>query len=1382
MMLRRQSPSILMLSLGILVLLFPSIVLSRPPKNLDLTNEKQQIQAINLRLTKRNETNLQDASKLLKTKLSNANSLPSSSNATTTVDQKQVKESSILQKSASSQVPIRVNSKTGKAIARMQGKRQVGDEEPSNPAHSRRNEDPWFLDSPPYPLQPYRFQYNVKGKNGQTEQYRQEIGDGKFLTGSYGYVLPDGIYRHVDYVADDRGFRAYIRTSEPGTANQNPADVVIDSNPVPVIPGITYARPGENLNSPTFPPLNPYDYSTLRSSENLVRRPLGSIVGTPVRNFTSYAFPSTSSLPSAGSSTLWPPLTPVSPSVTTSGGSFGPLPVRSPLPDTNLSLPETTWSGSQVTTDESLFRRIKLGRESVGQQPQQNLTENFKPLRPTFSLSSTMNNQRSGPSVLSYDRPFSNQNTLSELGHPKLSYDYVTDHVVANPNYWNRLASERARQITNLGLLNPSSFNSYQLGPLSPPTLPSVVGGTQYGSLAPLNKHTNRQVITGSSSSEISGDSYHRSQHEHLDPDFNKVVVTKEHRSGFKNGTGRDYELRDDRPEVDTNSALLPPPPPIFPPKPQTKGGVKGGPVIRDRDYQFNSPQQRQSEYTSSDQQQIPAAGLPVRDPADEQQQQVTVAPAANSRSSPPPSPVFSVPIDQQVEPESQSRELTKTSAPMQQQDDYLPATKSPTFGPTGVKGADWSVKQPLRDQVKAPPPPPSPPVRTIRMPEDYRSSMMMNDLRSMQQVIGLPQPPRLHRFTRPAVDLNEERIQVNLDIADQIVNSRLNHVDALLSGRSRSGELPHRPPPPPPPSPAIPISPPNFLSLHPAPPNHLADFQPIGSAGQSASSIQPSIALRIAEPPQVQKPAKSSITKRVLSDNGPPTNTATLSSPLHANNTQPNKPSTPKKRTTTTSGSLSKLSNISDDSRGGFSLFESLAGPSNESTSFEAQRLVKAAKLQAEKVSELEKFQQRLRTQQLLLEQFKNPNNKTSFLLKLQSQPHQGRVNSELNLHVKYDDINENTNATDPQPRHTLHKLEPQVNNRDYFRSRRQNEAENSTRVPTSSTTTTTTTTSTSTTAKPPVVLSTTANPTTTWKKLPEPIETIDMKRRNQANPLGKMNATTLKLLSDLAQQIQHWPSVIQTLNKTTTNQQAKPNQVLADLNQPSGNKTRKNPELERTILEKSVPNNTINLDFINSVTALSVDQLNPFAMASVNPGIRRSSESRLQPYKLETSGFTPTASTSLSTSGPVVGIAISNARYTSSPELLAVAGHSAIHDYGNPNLEKASSTPTGGWAGNHRFGGSIPGASPAPYMMTGSDGSSNPYKTANITSTSDIHNGETNLHLGRVMHSRNMRDGFTISDNEIEVGQRKFFEVVSNTRQPNEVSQFQAFKGEYF
>ncbi|XP_055936698.1 cuticle protein 14-like [Argiope bruennichi] len=76
--------------------------------------------------------------------------------------------------------------------------------------------------------QPFKFGYSVKDKHG--EQHREEVGDGKNVKGSYGFTDARGIKRQVNYVADHAGFRAQVKTNEPGTANQNPAAVHIISD------------------------------------------------------------------------------------------------------------------------------------------------------------------------------------------------------------------------------------------------------------------------------------------------------------------------------------------------------------------------------------------------------------------------------------------------------------------------------------------------------------------------------------------------------------------------------------------------------------------------------------------------------------------------------------------------------------------------------------------------------------------------------------------------------------------------------------------------------------------------------------------------------------------------------------------------------------------------------------------------------------------------------------------------------------------------------------------------------------------------------------------------------------------------------------------------
>ncbi|XP_015929346.1 cuticle protein 10.9-like [Parasteatoda tepidariorum] len=75
---------------------------------------------------------------------------------------------------------------------------------------------------------PYKFGYSIKDKHG--EQHREESGTGGHVTGSYGFTDARGVKRQVNYVADKAGFRAQVKTNEPGTANQNPAAILLVSD------------------------------------------------------------------------------------------------------------------------------------------------------------------------------------------------------------------------------------------------------------------------------------------------------------------------------------------------------------------------------------------------------------------------------------------------------------------------------------------------------------------------------------------------------------------------------------------------------------------------------------------------------------------------------------------------------------------------------------------------------------------------------------------------------------------------------------------------------------------------------------------------------------------------------------------------------------------------------------------------------------------------------------------------------------------------------------------------------------------------------------------------------------------------------------------------
>ncbi|XP_074595354.1 adult-specific rigid cuticular protein 15.7-like [Brevipalpus obovatus] len=72
----------------------------------------------------------------------------------------------------------------------------------------------------------YAFSYKENGATGGTS--RAEAGDAHGnKKGSYSLGVIDGRERVVDYVADGHGFRASVRTNEPGTAPLAPAAVVM---------------------------------------------------------------------------------------------------------------------------------------------------------------------------------------------------------------------------------------------------------------------------------------------------------------------------------------------------------------------------------------------------------------------------------------------------------------------------------------------------------------------------------------------------------------------------------------------------------------------------------------------------------------------------------------------------------------------------------------------------------------------------------------------------------------------------------------------------------------------------------------------------------------------------------------------------------------------------------------------------------------------------------------------------------------------------------------------------------------------------------------------------------------------------------------------------
>ncbi|PRD35146.1 UNVERIFIED_CONTAM: Cuticle protein 10.9 [Trichonephila clavipes] len=89
---------------------------------------------------------------------------------------------------------------------------------------------PYYDETP----KPYAFNYNAPlDDGGQSSRAETADGSGR-VQGSYTLNNDEGHFRVVEYVADQDGFRAVVRTNEPGTESKNPADVVMNSEAVVV--------------------------------------------------------------------------------------------------------------------------------------------------------------------------------------------------------------------------------------------------------------------------------------------------------------------------------------------------------------------------------------------------------------------------------------------------------------------------------------------------------------------------------------------------------------------------------------------------------------------------------------------------------------------------------------------------------------------------------------------------------------------------------------------------------------------------------------------------------------------------------------------------------------------------------------------------------------------------------------------------------------------------------------------------------------------------------------------------------------------------------------------------------------------------------------------
>ncbi|GIY52496.1 hypothetical protein CDAR_181491 [Caerostris darwini] len=123
--------------------------------------------------------------------------------------------------------------------------------------------DNWLSSNKEERFKPYAFNYNILAKDGKRLISRTEAADGNGrVQGSYTLNNDEGHHREVQYIADQDGFRATILTNEPGTKNENPANVIMahdpdgrshfqNSRPVPSAPGIVPEPRSAPVLSPT---------------------------------------------------------------------------------------------------------------------------------------------------------------------------------------------------------------------------------------------------------------------------------------------------------------------------------------------------------------------------------------------------------------------------------------------------------------------------------------------------------------------------------------------------------------------------------------------------------------------------------------------------------------------------------------------------------------------------------------------------------------------------------------------------------------------------------------------------------------------------------------------------------------------------------------------------------------------------------------------------------------------------------------------------------------------------------------------------------------------------------------------------------------------------
>ncbi|KAF8782297.1 uncharacterized protein LOC129963844 [Argiope bruennichi] len=127
----------------------------------------------------------------------------------------------------------------GCALAQDYSDDQAAREQQLSPNYARQSYNADYYETAR--AEPYDFGFQSTDEFG-TIMNRQESSDNNgAVRGSYGYTDPFGVFRHVDYVADEYGFRAEVKSNEPGMGTQSPANVQIYAEPPPA--GVIVERP-----------------------------------------------------------------------------------------------------------------------------------------------------------------------------------------------------------------------------------------------------------------------------------------------------------------------------------------------------------------------------------------------------------------------------------------------------------------------------------------------------------------------------------------------------------------------------------------------------------------------------------------------------------------------------------------------------------------------------------------------------------------------------------------------------------------------------------------------------------------------------------------------------------------------------------------------------------------------------------------------------------------------------------------------------------------------------------------------------------------------------------------------------------------------------------